>query len=41
MFLIGGGTCIGVVLAVHAGAARLSDPRHRLRLDRLDAARRG
>ena len=35
MFLIAGGTCIGVVLAVHAGAARLSDSRHRLRLDHL------
>ena len=35
MFLIAGGTGIGVVTAVHAGAARLSDARHRLRLDRL------
>ena len=35
MFLIAGGTGIGVVLAVHAGAAHLSDGRHRLRLDRL------
>jgi putative ABC transport system permease protein len=37
MFLIAGGTGIGVVTAVHAGAARLSDGRHRLRLDRLAA----
>ena len=36
MFLIAGGTGVGVVLAVHAGAARLSDARHRLRLDRLE-----
>ncbi len=35
MFLIAGGTGIGVVIAVHAAAARLSDARHRLRLDRL------
>lgn len=35
MFLIAGGTGIGVVTAVHAGAWRLSDARHRLRLDRL------
>ena len=38
MFLIAGGTGIGVVLAVHAGAARLTDARHRLRLDRLETA---
>lgn len=37
MFLIAGGTGIGVVVAVHGGAARLSDARHRLRLDRLAA----
>ncbi len=36
MFLIAGGTGIGVVIAVHAAAARLSDTRHRLRLDRLE-----
>jgi len=36
MFLIAGGTGIGVVIAVHAAAARLSDARHRLRLDRLE-----
>ena len=35
LFLIAGGTGIGVVLAVHLTAARLSDSRHRLRLDRL------
>lgn len=35
MFLIAGGTGIGVVSAVHAAARRLSDARHRLRLDRL------
>ena len=38
MFLIAGGTGIGVFLAVYAGARRLSDDRHRLRLDRLRAA---
>jgi putative ABC transport system permease protein len=37
MFLIGGGTGLGVVAAVHAGALRLSDARHRLRLDHLAA----
>ena len=35
MFLISGGTALGVVFAVQAAAARLSDSRHRLRLDRL------
>ena len=35
MFLIAGGTALGVVTAVHVGALRLSDARHRLRLDRL------
>ena len=35
MFLIAGGTGISVVCAVHMAAARLSDNRHRLRLDRL------
>ena len=35
MFLIAGGTGIGVFLAVYAGTRRLSDSRHRLRLDRL------
>ena len=35
MFLIAGGTSLGAVVAVLGGAWRLSDPRHRLRLDRL------
>ena len=35
MFLIAGGTGLGVIAAVHAGALRLSDNRHRLRLDHL------
>ncbi len=35
MFLIGGGTGIGVVTAVGLGSRRLTDPRGRLRLDRL------
>ncbi len=35
MFLIAGGTGLGVFAAVYAGARRLTDPRHRLRLDRL------
>ena len=35
MFLIAGGTGIGVFLAVTIGTRRLSDPRHRLRLDCL------
>jgi putative ABC transport system permease protein len=35
MFLIAGGTGLGVLTAVLASAARLSDGRHRLRLDRL------
>jgi len=38
MFLIAGGTGIGVFLAVYVGSRRLSDDRHRLRLDRLRAA---
>ncbi len=38
MFLIAGGTGLGVVAAVFASAARLTDRRHRLRLDRLAAA---
>ena len=41
MFLIAGGTGIGVVGAVHAAAARLTDARHRLRLDRLAPPRDG
>ena len=39
MFLIAGGTGIGVFLAVIAGVRRLTDARHRLRLDRLRPAR--
>jgi len=39
MFLIAGGTGLGVFAAVYAGAGRLSDRRHRLRLDRLAAAK--
>ena len=35
MFLIGGATGLGVLIAVLASAWRLTDPRHRLRLDRL------
>lgn len=35
MFLIGGATGMGVLTAVLASAWRLTDPRHRLRLDRL------
>jgi len=35
MFLIAGGTGIGVFSSVFAGVARLTDSRHRLRLDRL------
>jgi len=37
MFLIAGGTGLGVLIAVFANAARLTDRRHRLRLDRLAA----
>ncbi len=36
MFLIGAGTGFGTIFAVWAGAMRLFDDRHRLRLDRLD-----
>ncbi len=39
MFLIAGGTGIGAVAAVMGGAYRLTDNRHRLRLDRLDAGK--
>ena len=35
MFLIAGGTSLGAVAAVLLGVMRLSDERHRLRLDRL------
>jgi len=37
MFLIAGGTALGVLGAVLAGSHRLSDARHRLRLDRLSS----
>lgn len=37
MFLIGGGTGLGSFVAVISGARRLTDSRHRLRLDRLAA----
>lgn len=37
MFLIGGATGMGVLLAVLVGVWRLTDDRHRLRLDRLAA----
>ncbi len=39
MFLIGGATGLGVLMAVLGGAWRLSDERHRLRLDRLQPSR--
>ena len=39
MFLIAGGTGIGAIAAVMAASYRLTDPRHRLRLDRLGPAR--
>jgi putative ABC transport system permease protein len=35
MFLIAGGTGLGSLAAVMGGVYRLSDRRHRLRLDRL------
>jgi putative ABC transport system permease protein len=38
-FLIAGGTGLGALVAVLSGARRLSDNRHRLRLDRLAAPR--
>jgi putative ABC transport system permease protein len=37
MFLIAGATALGVLLAVVSAAWRLTDDRHRLRLDRLRA----
>jgi putative ABC transport system permease protein len=40
MFLIAGGTGLGVLAAVYLTAARLTDARHRLRLDRLGEAAR-
>lgn len=39
MFMIAGGTGIGVFVAVYWAAWRLTDPRHRLRLDRLSEER--
>ena len=41
MFLIAGGTGLGAVAAVIGGGYRLTDGRHRLRLDRLAPAREG
>ena len=41
MFLIAGGTCLGSVAAAYGGAWRLTDARHRLRLDRLAPAKVG
>ena len=41
MFLITGGTGLGAVTAVLAGGYRLTDRRHRLRLDRLAAPKGG
>jgi len=40
MFLIAGATSIGTLGAVLAGARRLTDDRHRLRLDHLEGAER-
>jgi len=39
MFMVAGGTALGAFGAVMGGARRLSDGRHRLRLDRLQALR--
>lgn len=39
IFLIAGATGLGVLLAVNAGVWRLTDERHRLRLDRLSPPR--
>ena len=41
MFLIAGGTALGTVGAMLAAGVRLSDSRHRLRLDRLSVKRNG
>ena len=38
-FLIAGGTGLGAVMAVLGGVYRLTDGRHRLRFDRLTAAK--
>jgi putative ABC transport system permease protein len=40
MFLIAGGTSIGALSAIGGGVYRLTDSRHRLRLDRLVSRRR-
>ncbi len=40
MFLIAGGTGLGAVAAVLGGVLRLTDSRHRLRLDKLAPVRR-
>ncbi|MEE9451443.1 MAG: iron export ABC transporter permease subunit FetB [Gammaproteobacteria bacterium] len=40
MFLIAGGTAVGSVMAVFGGVYRLTDSRHRLRLDRLHLPKR-
>ena len=39
MFLIAGGTGLGAVAAVLGGVFRLTDGRHRLRLDRINAVK--
>ena len=39
MFLIAGGTALGAVAAVLGGVFRLTDGRHRLRLDRITAVK--
>ena len=39
MFLIAGGTGLGTLGAVILGGLRLTDERHRLRLDRIEGAR--
>ena len=39
MFLIAGATGLGVLMAIYGGVYRLTDERHRLRLDRLSAKR--
>jgi len=41
MFLISGATGLGTLMAIFAGVWRLTDARHRLRLDRLRAPRTG
>ena len=41
LFLISGGTGLGSMAAVLGCAFRLTDHRHRLRLDRLTPARKG